>query len=68
MLSDSLVSSRFVVMCVCCCRALAGEDGIDSLTSRAGSYAKRVAWVNANREAIVAAVKERMLQLATSAA
>jgi hypothetical protein len=51
-----------------CCRALAGEDGIDSLTSRAGSYAKRVAWVNANREAIVAAVKERMLQLATSAA
>uniref|UniRef100_A0A383WLQ4 Aminoglycoside phosphotransferase domain-containing protein n=1 Tax=Tetradesmus obliquus TaxID=3088 RepID=A0A383WLQ4_TETOB len=49
-------------------RALAGEDGIDSLTSRAGSYAKRVAWVNANREAIVAAVKERMLQLATSAA
>ncbi|WIA32600.1 hypothetical protein OEZ86_003403 [Tetradesmus obliquus] len=49
-------------------RALAGEDGIDSLTSRAGSYAKRVVWVNANREAIVAAVKERMLQLATSAA
>lgn len=54
--------------CALCCRALAGEDGIDSLTSRAGSYAKRVVWVNANREAIVAAVKERMLQLATSAA
>jgi hypothetical protein len=51
-----------------CCRALAGEDSIDSLTSRAGSYAKRVAWVNANREAIVGAVKERMLQLATAAA
>eukprot|EP00882_Tetradesmus_deserticola_P022601 GHRQ01024530.1.p1 GENE.GHRQ01024530.1~~GHRQ01024530.1.p1 ORF type:complete len:104 (+),score=52.69 GHRQ01024530.1:877-1188(+) len=49
-------------------RALAGEDGIDSLTSRAGSYAKRVVWVNANRVAIVAAVKQHMLQLAGSAA
>ncbi len=25
-------------------RAMAGEDGIDSLTSRAGAYAKRVRW------------------------
>lgn len=49
-------------------RALAGEDGIESLTSRAGSYAKRVRWVNDNREAIVAAVKEKMLALATVAA
>eukprot|EP00882_Tetradesmus_deserticola_P018811 GHRQ01020201.1.p1 GENE.GHRQ01020201.1~~GHRQ01020201.1.p1 ORF type:complete len:108 (+),score=62.68 GHRQ01020201.1:200-523(+) len=49
-------------------RALAGEDGIGSLTSRAGSYAKRVAWVNANREAIVDAVKQRMLQLTSTAA
>lgn len=49
-------------------RALAGEDGIDSLTSRAGSYAKRVRWVNANREAIVTAVKDKMLALASAAA
>jgi hypothetical protein len=32
-----------------------------SLTSRAGSYAKRVRWINANREAIVGALKELML-------
>eukprot|EP00878_Enallax_costatus_P028821 GHUV01031168.1.p1 GENE.GHUV01031168.1~~GHUV01031168.1.p1 ORF type:complete len:109 (+),score=46.73 GHUV01031168.1:454-780(+) len=49
-------------------RALAKEDGIDSLTSRADSYAKRVRWVNANREAIVSAVKDKMLALATVAA
>lgn len=41
-------------------RALAGEDSIESLTSRAGSYAKRVQWVNANREAIVESVKQMM--------
>ena len=49
-------------------RALAGEDGIDSLTSRAGSYAKRVKWVNANRADIVDTIKSRMLALATAAA
>lgn len=49
-------------------RALAGEDSIESLTSRAGSYAKRVRWVNANRSAIVDTVKEKMLALATVAA
>lgn len=50
------------------CRALAKEDGIESLTTRADSYAKRVKWVNANREAIVAAVKEKMRALAAVAA
>lgn len=29
-------------------RAIAGEDSLESLTSRAGAYAKRVKWVNAN--------------------
>lgn len=37
-------------------RAYAGEDGLESLTSRVPSYAKRVRWVNANRRAIVDAV------------
>jgi hypothetical protein len=38
-------------------RAYAGEDGLESLTSRAGSYAKRVKWVNANRQAVVDTIK-----------
>jgi hypothetical protein len=38
------------------------------LTTRADSYAKRVRWVNANRDAIVAALKEKMLALTTAAA
>jgi hypothetical protein len=50
------------------CSALAKEDGIESLTTRADSYAKRVRWVNANREAIVTAVKDRMLAPATATA
>ena len=32
-----------------------------SLTSRAGSYAKRVRWIDANRDAIVGALKELLL-------
>jgi Ser/Thr protein kinase RdoA (MazF antagonist) len=44
-------------------RHLAGEDSLESLTSRAGAYAKRVKWVNANRTAIVNAIKERMAQI-----
>lgn len=47
---------------------MAKEDGIESLTTRADSYAKRVRWVNANREAVVAAVKDKMMALATAAA
>ncbi len=34
-------------------RAYSKEDGIDALSSRAGTYAKRVRWVNANRQAII---------------
>lgn len=41
-------------------RAWAKEDGLDSLTTRAGTYAKRVRWVNANRQAIVDAITQRM--------
>eukprot|EP00667_Euglena_gracilis_P010721 EG_transcript_10926 len=41
-------------------RAMAQEDGIESLTSRAPSYAKRVRWINDNRDAIVSAIKSRM--------
>ncbi|GIL84124.1 hypothetical protein Vretimale_11089 [Volvox reticuliferus] len=44
-------------------RAIAGEDSLESLTSRAGSYAKRVRWVNANRGALVAVIREKMATL-----
>ena len=38
-------------------RALVGEDSLDSLTSRAGTYAKRVDWVEENRDALVACLE-----------
>jgi homoserine kinase type II len=41
-------------------RAVSGEDDLKSLTSRAGSYSKRVRWINANRSALVGAAKEFM--------
>ncbi len=44
-------------------RAMAGEDSLESLTSRAGSYAKRVRWVNANRQATVDTIQEKMAAL-----
>lgn len=44
-------------------RAMAGEDSLESLTSRAGSYAKRVRWVNANRQAVVDTIQEKMAAL-----
>lgn len=34
-------------------RVVAGEDGLESLISRVGVYARRVRWVQANRAAIV---------------
>jgi homoserine kinase type II len=46
-------------------RAIAGEDGLDSLTSRAGTYAKRVKWVNANKDAIKNTIKQKLLVLTT---
>jgi hypothetical protein len=49
-------------------RALAGEDSIESLTSRAGAYAKRVKWVNANREAIVNTIAQLMAPAPVAAA
>ncbi|GIL44285.1 hypothetical protein Vafri_1797 [Volvox africanus] len=49
-------------------RAIAGEDSLESLTSRAGSYAKRVRWVNANREALVAVIREKMAALVAARA
>lgn len=39
-------------------RAYAGEDGIDSLTSRAATYAKRVRWINSNKDAIINTIRE----------
>lgn len=39
-------------------RARAGEDSIESLTTRADAYAKRVQWVRANADAIVDALRE----------
>ncbi len=49
-------------------RALAGEDSIESLTSRAASYAKRVRWVNANRDAVVSTIKAQTLATAAVSA
>ena len=45
-------------------RAIAGEDSLNSLTSRAATYAKRVKWVNANKEAIRATIRSKVLSLA----
>lgn len=42
-------------------RAYAGEDSIDSLTTRAGAYAKRVRWVNANMDRVVASIKAKYM-------
>jgi Ser/Thr protein kinase RdoA (MazF antagonist) len=41
-------------------RALAGEDTIDSLTTRAATYATRMEWVRANRRAITDCLVELM--------
>ncbi|KAJ1624045.1 hypothetical protein T492DRAFT_882537, partial [Pavlovales sp. CCMP2436] len=41
-------------------RAIAGEDTIDSLTTRAGMYATRMEWVRANRQRIVDFLVELM--------
>ncbi|KAG2486656.1 hypothetical protein HYH03_014712 [Edaphochlamys debaryana] len=49
-------------------RAIAGEDSLESLTSRAGSYAKRVRWVNANRDRLAAVIREKMAALVASRA
>ncbi len=47
-------------------RAIAGEDTIEALTSRAGTYAKRVQWVNANRDTLVSAIKGKMAAIAST--
>ena len=47
-------------------RAIAGEDSLDSLTSRAATYAKRVKWVNANREAIRSTIRNKVSALAAA--
>ncbi|KAF5841333.1 kinase-like domain-containing protein [Dunaliella salina] len=47
-------------------RAVGKEDSIEALTSRAGQYAKRVRWVNANREKLVGAIKDKMAAIAKS--
>ena len=47
-------------------RALAGEDDISSLTSRAGTYAARVVWVNDNAEKIVGELKRAMAAAAAA--
>eukprot|EP00128_Syssomonas_multiformis_P004732 Colp12_sorted_trinity150504_noHs@22136 len=41
-------------------RAIAKEDTLDALTTRAGTYAKRVRWLNVNRDAIVSAIREKV--------
>ena len=41
-------------------RALAGEDGIESLTSRAAAYARRVRWLEANADALRAVLRKHI--------
>jgi Ser/Thr protein kinase RdoA (MazF antagonist) len=41
-------------------RAIAKEDSIDSLTTRAESYANRVRWIFNNRQAIVDMITTKM--------
>jgi hypothetical protein len=47
-------------------RALAGEDDISSLTSRAATYAARVVWVNENADKIVGELKRAMAAAAAA--
>jgi uncharacterized protein (UPF0333 family) len=47
-------------------RALAGEDDISSLTSRAGTYAARVVWVNDNADKIMGELKRAMAAAAAA--
>jgi Ser/Thr protein kinase RdoA (MazF antagonist) len=42
-------------------RALAKEDGIESLTSRAVAYAKRVRWLAANGDAVRTLIRNSVL-------
>jgi homoserine kinase type II len=44
-------------------RTLAGEDTIDSLTSRADMYAERCVWVRNNRDKIVKCISDKMAEL-----
>jgi Ser/Thr protein kinase RdoA (MazF antagonist) len=43
-------------------RALAKEDGIESLTTRAATYATRVEWINSKSDDIVALISKKMLK------
>lgn len=43
-------------------RALAGEDSIESLTSRADSYARRIKWIRSNEAAIVNMISTKMVE------
>jgi homoserine kinase type II len=43
-------------------RAIAKEDGIESLTKRAGTYNTRVKWINDNAQAIIDCVASKMLK------
>ena len=42
-------------------RAVAGEDGFESITTRAENYYKRIEWLYRNRGAIVELVRERIV-------
>ena len=40
-------------------RAVAGEDSIDSLTSRAEMYYKRIKWIKENRDMLVDVISSK---------
>jgi homoserine kinase type II len=43
-------------------RALAKEDGIESLTTRCQSYATRIQWIISNKQNIIDMLKSKMLK------
>lgn len=51
------------ICCICQPAHATGEDSIDSLTSRADAYAKRVRWVNANKDKIKETIRSKIAAL-----
>jgi len=41
-------------------RAIAGEDKIDSLLTRAETYSKRVTWIKTNKDNIISIIDKKM--------
>ena len=53
-----------IFLCLVAGRAIAGEDSIEELTSRADVYAQRMIWVRENRQRIVDCITAAMTSAA----